>query len=147
MNTNTNSIQHPKGRFVWADPKGGITMKDETNMVTNMCKDLASKLIKSLMSGKLSDAMRMRTPAYCHADATYLDCMKFELSFFEGFLFLLKERNLLDNQVERIKYLTVAYIAGIPTGLMKNGLKTPLNPIMGETSCVQTARGSTLYME
>jgi hypothetical protein len=97
MNTNPNSIQHPKGRFIWADPKGGITMKDETNMVTNMCKDLATKLIKSLMAGKLSDAMRMRTPAYCHADATYLDCMKFELSFFEGFLFLLKERNLLDD--------------------------------------------------
>ena len=77
-------------------------------MVTNMCKDLMKQLVKNLMSGKLSDAMRMRTPAYCHSDLTYLDCMRYEFAYLEGMLLICQEKNLLDDPIERIKYLTAA---------------------------------------
>jgi len=36
-----NNLSHPKGRFTHADPKGGIKLIDETNQLTNLCKDLA----------------------------------------------------------------------------------------------------------
>lgn len=82
--------------------------------------------------------MRMRTPAFCHSDQTYLGCMKFEFGYLESMLYLLKERNLLDNPIERIKYITCAQLASIHTGILSGGLKTPLNPILGETCCLRT---------
>jgi len=35
-----NNLRYPKGRFTYADPKGGITLRDESNLITNTCKDL-----------------------------------------------------------------------------------------------------------
>ncbi len=86
-----NNLEHPKGRFSQADPKGGIKLIDETNQITNMCKDLLKTFVKKLITGNLSDAMKMRTPAYTHAPMSYIDTVKFEFSFLEEFLFLAKE--------------------------------------------------------
>ena len=83
-----NNLQHPKGRFNFADPKGGIKLIDETNQITNICKDLAKTFVKKLITGSFSDAMKMRTPAYTHAALSYVDTVKFEFSFIEEFLFL-----------------------------------------------------------
>lgn len=62
-----SNLKYPKGRFTYADPKGGITLKDESNLITNTCKDLMKQFVKNLISGKISDAMRMRTPAFVHS--------------------------------------------------------------------------------
>lgn len=83
-----NNLEHPKGRFSAADPKGGIKMIDETNQITNMCKDLAKTFVKKLITGSVSDAFKMRTPAYTHAPLSYIDTVKFEFSCLEEFLFL-----------------------------------------------------------
>lgn len=40
------------------------------------------------MSGSFADALKMRTPAYTHAALTYLDCLKYEMSYLEEFLIL-----------------------------------------------------------
>lgn len=103
-------------------------------MITNTCKDLMKQFVKNLISGKISDAMRMRTPAFIHCPKSYLDCMMYEFSYLEGMLLLLNDRELIDNPLERIKYITTAYLAGIHVGVLNQGLKAPLNPILGETS-------------
>ena len=103
-----NNVQHPKGRFTMADPKGGITLKDDTNQITNICKDLLKTFVKKLISGSFADALKMRTPAYTHAPISYLDCVKFEFSFIEEFLLLAQEKGVLENPVERLKYITAA---------------------------------------
>jgi hypothetical protein len=142
-----NNLQHPKGRFSSADPKGGIKLIDETNQITNVCKDLAKTFVKKLMTGSFSDALKMRTPAYTHAPLSYIDCVKFEFSFIEEFLLLAQERGILENPVERLKYITAAQLATIHFGITTMGLRRPLNPILGETGMMETARGSKLYLE
>ena len=100
--------KHIKGRFVLADPKGGITLRDESNMIANTCKDLLKSFVKNMITGKVSDALRMRTPAFIHDHQTYLDCLSYEFSYLEGVLIQLKEMNLLENPIERLKWITVA---------------------------------------
>ena len=38
-------------------------------------------------------------------------------------------------------------LSSIHTGLLMNGLRSPLNPVLGETFCEITDNGSTLYTE
>ena len=109
--------QHPKGRHYLADPKGGMTLRDDTNLVTNVVKDLMKQAMKSVMSGKIGNLMKMRTPAFCHAPLTYLDCMKYEIAYLEEFLILCKENKLMDDPVERLKYISTAQLAGIHSGI------------------------------
>jgi hypothetical protein len=142
-----NNIEHPKGRFSHADPKGGIKLIDETNQLTNLCKDLAKTFVKKMITGSFSDALKMRTPAYTHAPLSYIDCVKFEFSFIEEFLLLAHERGVLENPVERLKYITAAQLATIHYGITTMGLRRPLNPILGETGMSETSRGSRLYLE
>lgn len=54
---------------------------------------------------------------------------------------------MLNNPIERLKIVTAAQISSIHTGVMINGIRTPLNPIIGETTCEVTDHGSTLYTE
>lgn len=53
----------------------------------------------------------------------------------------------LDDPVERMKYISVAMIASLHSGIEGNGLKSPLNPILGETFSYQTKNGGTIYAE
>jgi hypothetical protein len=73
-------------RFHMADPKGGILVKDETGMITNTVKDLMKGALKNIMTGKLGDLMKMRTPAYVHCGRTYLSMVAFEVSYLESML-------------------------------------------------------------
>lgn len=50
----------------------------------------------------------MRTPAHTHAPMSYIDTVKFEFCYLEEFIFLAHERGVLDNPVERLKYITAA---------------------------------------
>lgn len=140
-------LPHPSGRFSLADPKGGVTLKDETNLITDMCKDLAKTFVKKMISGSFADALKMRTPAFTHAPMTYLDCLRYDFACFEQFLLLAKTKDVLEDPVERLKYITSALVASIHQGIVNVGLRRPLNPILGETSFVTTDHGSTVYME
>ena len=54
---------------------------------------------------------------------------------------------MLGNPFERLKWITAAQIGAIHVGVEATGLRSPLNPILGETLTSTTERGSTLYME
>lgn len=86
-------------------------------MITNVCKDLLKQVAKSLWSGKLGDLMKMRTPAYCHASETYLDCIRYEFYMLEEFIFLCQKNGHMNDPVERMKYIAAAQIASIYTGI------------------------------
>ena len=60
---------------------------------------------------------------------------------------MLKEQGLLENPVERLKYITAAQLATIHTGIITMGLRRPLNPILGETGMSETSRGTKIYLE
>lgn len=103
-----SNLKHPKGRFSLADPNGGIVLTDDTNMITNTVKDCMKSFVKNLMSGKMADAMRMRTPAFVHQPQTYLDVIRYEFSCLEQVLLVLNRNKMLDDPVERLKCITVA---------------------------------------
>ena len=101
-------IKHPKGRHSLADPKGGINLQDDANLITNVVKDLLKQFMKNVITGKLANVMKMRTPAIIHAPFTYLDCLKYEISYLEEFLLLCQQNKQMENPVERLKYITTA---------------------------------------
>lgn len=59
-------------RHLLADPKGGMSIRDDDGMITNTCKDMMKGAMKNLLTGKLGDVLKMRTPAYVHTGRTYL---------------------------------------------------------------------------
>lgn len=134
-------------RYEMAKPEGGIAMKDDSNMITNVVKDIMKSMGKNLVQGKVSNMMKVRTPAYVHSDKSYLDCIKYEFCLLENFLFHCQAEGCLESPFERLKYITAAQVGAIHVGVENVGLKSPLNPILGETLVTRTEKGSTLYME
>jgi len=107
-------------------------------MITKICKDLMKHVFKSMLSGKLGDVMKMRSPAYSHCPKTFLDCVRYEISYLEEFILLGNKKGVMSDPVERLKYISVAQLACIGDSICSNGLLTPLNPILGETACYKT---------
>ena len=61
-------------------------MRDESNLVTNVVKDIIKQMGKSLVTGKFTNLLKIRTPAYTHQAKSYLDCIKFEFCLLESYL-------------------------------------------------------------
>ena len=116
-------------------------------MITTAVKTVMKNFVKNLVHGKMADVLKMRTPANIHTHRTYLDALIGEMAFIEGMLYLLKKHELYDDPVARMQYLTCANLATISFAIEYNGLKSPLNPILGETFVQTTKAGSTLYAE
>ena len=116
-------------------------------MVTSVVSGLMKQFLKNIVSGKLGDMMKMRTPAFIHSPATYLDCIKYEFTYLEEMLILCKKNGKIEDSVERLKYISTAQLACIHAAVVNQGLRSPLNPVIGETSCFITQNGSTVYLE
>lgn len=86
-------------------------MQDSDNITSKVIKDILKKIGTNLVQGKVSDVMKIRTPAYCHAPLTYLDICKGEFSTLECFIFHAQSLRLLENPLERLKLITTAIIA------------------------------------
>jgi len=71
----------------------------------------------------------------------------FEVSYLEGMLLKCQKDGFLENPIERLKYISTAMLASLHSGIEVNGLKTPLNPILGETLVVKTQNGGMIYCE
>jgi hypothetical protein len=91
--------------------------------------------------------MKMRTPAYVHSPESYLNSLCAEFCTLEAVLFRLRDEGKIDDPVERMKYISIALLSSISSGIENQSLKSPLNPILGETLVVETERGSILYAE
>jgi hypothetical protein len=53
-------------------------------------------------------------------------------------LILCKKNGKIEDSVERLKYISTAQLACIHAAVVNQGLRTPLNPVIGETSCFIT---------
>lgn len=91
--------------------------------------------------------MKIPTPAYVHSDMTYLDAIKYEFGLIEHTLFRCQKEGILESPFERLKHLVAAQIGAMRYGIEGVGLKSPLNPILGETRMMTTPKGSRLYCE
>lgn len=54
--------------------------------MTKVIKDMLWKLGKSLITGSLSDCMKIATPAYVHSHKSYLHMISKDMSFYEHFV-------------------------------------------------------------
>ena len=138
---------YPTGRFDLAAPQGGIILRDDEALVTNVVKDIMKGFGKNLVKGNVGSILKLRTPAYVHSPMSYLDCIKYEFCMLEQVLLKAQEQEVLEKPLERIKWITAAQIGAIHVGVKSVGIRSPLNPILGETKCLQTKMGSMLYME
>lgn len=78
--------EHQGGRFIDADPDGGVYLRDKDGIVSRTIKELLGKIGANLLTGNIGSIMSMRTPAYSHSHLTYLDSTKAEFHFLEHFL-------------------------------------------------------------
>ena len=105
------------------------------------------KMLKNVLTGKFYDIMKIRTPARVHCPKTYLHAIAYDWTYIQELLLLCQEKGKLNDPVEVLKYLTAAVLGALHVGIKDTGLHSPLNPVLGETLCMETERGSILYAE
>lgn len=98
-------------------------MNDETNMITNVLKDILKKIGSNLVTGQFSNVLKIGTPAYTHSNKTYMDIIKCEFELIEETLCLMQENDMLEDPLELVKYLTAAKIGGFHVGVISAGLR------------------------
>ena len=134
-------------RHHMAKPEGGVQLSDDTNMISNVAKDIMKKIGASLAQGEIKNLLKIPTPAYVHQDNTYLSIARYEFGLIEKCLQKCKEEGLLDSPFQRIKYIVASQVGAISNGIESVGLKSPINPILGETMHMTTEFGSNFYAE
>lgn len=95
-----------------------------------MIKDVIWKIGASLMKGKVSDLMKIGTPAYIHMEKSYLHMVTKDISYYEHFMRQAMTRS--DDPVWKLKNINMAMIVALHL-CVETGTKSPLNPILGET--------------
>mmetsp|Transcript_29614 Transcript_29614/g.21398 ORF Transcript_29614/g.21398 Transcript_29614/m.21398 type:complete len:94 (+) Transcript_29614:342-623(+) len=93
---------------------------------------MISKVGQKILSGEFSNLMAISAPAYMHNPYSFLDCIAFDYLFIPQLLAKVSEDNF--DPVERLKHFVCAYVAGWNIGSIIVGARSPLNPILGETS-------------
>jgi hypothetical protein len=125
-----NGLKYPRGRFDQCNPEGGIILDDAENQVTKVIKDMLWKLGKSLITGSLSDCMKIATPAYVHSHKSYLHMISKDMSFYEHFVAEAMKKP--DDPIWKLKNVSLAITSALHLAV-EQGTKSPLNPILGET--------------
>ena len=85
----TEELEHQSGRYSQAHPQGGIALNDESNLISNVFKDIMKKIGSSLIKGQFSNVLKIGTPAYTHSHKTYHDIIKCEFELIEETLCLM----------------------------------------------------------
>ena len=106
---NTPTERAPHGRHHLANPKGGMLLQDEDNVVPRAFKDFMSKVAKKILKADLSDILKTPAPAYVHHPRTYLEGACYDLSFAAKFL---TQAALEENPMERLRLIMTFYLAG-----------------------------------
>ena len=88
------------------------------------------KVSKSLLTGNLSDCMKIATPAYVHSYKSYLHMISKDMSYYEHFVAEAMKRP--DDPVWKLKNVALAITSALHLAV-EQGTKSPLNPIIGET--------------
>ena len=106
---NMTSERAPYGRHPLANPKGGLLLQDEENVVPRAFKEFMSKVAKKILKADLSDMLKTPAPAYVHHPRTYLEGACYDLSFAAKYLTQAAKE---EDPMERLRLIMVFYLAG-----------------------------------
>lgn len=73
-------------RHPMAHPNGGMTMTDESNLVSKAVKDILGQVAKKMAKGQFGDLLKTPSPAYMHYPRTYLEGNAADLNLCSVFL-------------------------------------------------------------
>ena len=105
---------------------------------------MLSKMGSNLLRGKLTDLMKMGTPAFMHNYKSLHNIFVNDLAYMENFIKKAMEKP--NDPVHKLKCLCIAQLAAIHI-CTEEGSKSPLNPILGETLFCESESGTKVYME
>lgn len=127
-NKNNNEEERPRHKF--ANPKGGMNLYDEGNVIPAAFKDYVAKITNKIVKGQFNDLLKISSPAFIHCPITYVEGASRDLAFASRFLTPAAET---DDPFERLKLIISMYIGGshIMPALCQS--RAPINPILGET--------------
>jgi len=72
----TEFMVHPE-----ISKQGGISLRDYDNIIPSAFKNIAAKLSKNLLKGKVADIKHTATPAYLHQSFSHLGLMRNDFTF------------------------------------------------------------------
>ena len=98
-------LKHQSGRFSQAHPYGGIALNYESNMIGS-----------SLISGQLSNVLKIGNPFYTNSNIIYYDLIKCEFDLIYETLFLMQKNDIFEHPREFFKCLRVLKIGGFYFG-------------------------------
>jgi len=96
-------MSHP-----YSGEKGGLTLKDDDNVVPDAIRDIAAKVAKQISKGQLADVSKTPAPSFVHHYFSHHAMLKNDLTFCRKYL---KPAAAEPNPVERIKYVVAFYMA------------------------------------
>jgi len=99
----------PSCRHPLANPKGGISLKDEGGIVPGAVKDIVAKITNKIIKGDFSDILKTPAPAYVHIERTYVEGAAADLIWSSKYLTRAAEAV---DPIERLKLVTTSYLAG-----------------------------------
>ncbi|CAD8125224.1 unnamed protein product [Paramecium sonneborni] len=144
QNVNQNGQQFVAHRHKAANQQGGLSLSygeenSETQKVAaNVFKQLGSKL----MTGNFGSMMQISKPI----------AMSLDMSFLHGVALGHTYSNLLErcsklSALEQIKYISAYYVSGMHCNGEYTKMKSPLDPLVGETLQLVKEDGTQFYAE
>ena len=109
-NTNSNNMNgEEKPRHKFANPKGGMTLYDEGNVIPAVFKDFVAKIASKVVKGQFSDMLKISSPSFIHCPLTYTEGASMDLSYAPK---LLTKAAEVDDPIERLKLIISMYVGG-----------------------------------
>lgn len=125
-----------------ASSKGGLILRDEEN-TRSVVMEILKTLGRKILSGSLTDIMRVSRPASISYPLTYLQAVIRDFSYTP----LLYRAADATDPVTRLQLVLAFVVGGLHINPMIFKNKPPLNPILGETYCASMPDGSRFYLE
>lgn len=124
-----NEQEFPRHAQVYAQG-GGLELKDDDGVIPKAFKELLSKAASKFMQGEFQDVLKIPAPAYIHYPRSYLENSAVDMSLCSEFLARAAETS---DPLERLKQVICCYVGGNHISISQMQLRSPLNPILGET--------------
>ncbi len=131
-------------RHKMAHKDGGYILVDEGDATKQALKEILSRLGSKLVKGEITDLLATPAPAYIHAPCSYLETICNDMGRMTTYM---KKACETKDPVERLKLMSAMIIGGQHITSDNNALRSPLNPILGETCQRLLPDGTRYYAE
>lgn len=128
--SNNGNATDEKPRHPFANPKGGMSLQDEGNVIPAAFKDFMGKIANKIVKGQFTDLLKIASPSFMHCPITFVESASYDLLYCSRFLTPAAET---DDPFERLKLIICMYAGGTHIMPAMTQCRAPLNPILGET--------------